>query len=204
MVPRPRYREQRQKKDNRISIWIGAVVVLSIVAIAAFTLQSGKAGGGNFEMTAYQGASTQGGTNVDFDEVKRQAAGKPIVLNFWGGTCPRCRAEMSGFERAFQRNKGDFVMLGLDVGPFFGLGTRTSAFALLQELNITYPAASANTRTALAEYGATALPSTFFFDDDGNLVGQRIGFMGEATFESILNNLITAPAAASTGVNHDA
>ena len=201
---RPRYRQQRQKKGSRIGLWIGAVVVISIVAIAAFTVQSGNAGGGNFEMTAYQGASTLGGTNVDFDEVKRQAAGKPIVLNFWGGTYPPCRAEMPGFERAFQRNKDDFVMLGLDVGPFFGLGTQSSAFALLQELNITYPAASANSRPAVAAYGATALPSTFFFDGEGNLVDQRIGFIDEATFESILNDLIAASATASTGANHDA
>jgi thiol-disulfide isomerase/thioredoxin len=181
-------------------VWIGIVAVVSILAIAVFTVQSGNAGGGNFEMTAYQGASTLGGTNVDFDQVKREAAGKPIVLNFWGGSCPPCRAEMPGFERAFQRNKDDFVMLGLDVGPFFGLGTQNSAFALLQELNITYPAASANSRTAVSEYGATALPSTFFFDGEGNLVGQRIGFMDEATFESILKNLIDdVEVAADTG-----
>ena len=136
---------------------------------------------------------------MDFDQVKRQAAGRPIVLNFWGGSCPPCRAEMPGFQRAYERNQDDFLMLGPDVGPFFGLATRNSAVDLLQELHTTYPAASANIRAAVAGCGATALPSTFFFDGAGNLVGQRIGFMDEATFESILQNLIGPEAAASAG-----
>ncbi|MCH8165217.1 MAG: TlpA family protein disulfide reductase [Planctomycetes bacterium] len=94
-------------------------------------------------MTAYQGAAQLGGSTVEFDDVKLAAAGKPIVLNFWGGSCPPCRAEMPGFQRVYERNRDDFLMIGLDVGPFFGLGTRNSALSLLDELGITYPAAYA-------------------------------------------------------------
>jgi thiol-disulfide isomerase/thioredoxin len=158
-------------------------------------LQGGAADGGNFEMTAYQGAAKLGGTNVSFDDAKIAAAGKPIVLNFWGGTCPPCRAEMPGFQRAYERNQDDFLMIGLDVGPFFGLGTRNSALSLLEELGITYPAAFATSREPITQFGAVALPSTFFFDGNGNLVASRIGFMDEAEFEGRLRSLIGEPAA---------
>ena len=174
--------------------WIAAAVVIGIVVLAGFAVRN-SSGGGNFEMIAYQGAAQLGGSTVEFDDVKLTAAGKPIVLNFWGGSCPPCRAEMPGFQRVYERNRDDFLMIGLDVGPFFGLGTRNSALSLLDELGITYPAAYATSRGAISQFGATALPSTFFFDGNGDLVESRIGFIGEAEFESKLRSLIGAPTA---------
>ena len=146
-------------------------------------------------MTAYQGSTRLGGSTVEFDDVKLLSAGKPIVLNFWGGSCPPCRAEMPGFQRAYERNADDFMMIGLDVGPFFGLGTRGSAIQLLEELGITYPAAFATSRAPVSEFGANALPSTFFFDKNGELVEKRIGFIPENEFEATLARLIAEPFA---------
>ena len=186
-------------------MWIGAVVVMGIVVVVGLVVQSGGTGGGNFELTAYQGGTRLGGSPVQFDDVKLTAAGKPIVLNFWGGSCPPCRAEMPGFQRAYERNQDDFLMIGLDVGPFFGLGTQNSALSLLDELRITYPAAFATSRAPISQFAATALPSTFFFDDEGNLVGSRIGFMDEQEFEGRLRALIGQPSAdAAAGENDDA
>ena len=164
--------------------------------VVAITVQNGT-GGGNFQMTAYQGAVQLGGTTVEFDDVKALSQGKPIVLNFWGGSCPPCRAEMPGFQRAYERNADDFLMVGLDVGPFFGLGTRSSALRLLDELGVTYPAAFATSRDPIADFGANALPSTFFFDKNGELVDSRIGFIPENEFEAMLTRLIAEPFAAA-------
>lgn len=177
---------------------------MAIIALVALTVQTGGTnGGGNFELTAYQGSASLGGTNVDFDQVRLAAAGKPIVLNFWGGSCPPCRAEMPGFQRVHDRLGDDFLMLGLDVGPFFGLGTRNSAFQLLDELGITYPIAAAADRSPIRQYGATALPSTFFFDHEGNLVDQTVGFINEQDLERKVLGLI-ALTTANAGDDHDA
>jgi thiol-disulfide isomerase/thioredoxin len=167
--------------------------VVAIVVLAGFVLRTGATGRGGFEMTAYQGASEFGGSAVVFNEVKALATGKPIVLNFWGGTCPPCEAEMPGFQRIYERHQDDFLMIGLDGGPFMGLGTRNSALQLLDDLGITYPAAFATSREPIVNFGATGLPTTFFFDADGELVDQR-SFMNEQTFESILTGLIGATA----------
>lgn len=51
-----------------------------------------------------------------------------------------------GFQAVYERNADDFVMVSLDVGPFFSLGTRNSALQLLSDLGITYPAAYAVSR----------------------------------------------------------
>ena len=148
-------------------------------------------------MTAYQGASELGGSNVQFSDVKLHASGKPIVLNFWGGSCPPCRAEMPGFQRVYERHEGEFLMLGLDVGPFLGLGTRNSALRLLDELGITYPAGYAASRGALAAFGVTGLPATYFFDGNGDLVGKAPGFIDERALELRVRQLI---GTASAGV----
>ena len=192
---RPRYRQQRRQSSSKIGLWIGGGVAATILVIVGLVIGSGSGGGGNFEMTAYQGADRLGGSTVDFDEVKLAANGKPIVLNFWGGSCPPCRAEMPGFQQAYERNSNDFMMVGLDVGPFFGLGTQNSALQLLRDLEISYPAAYATSRAPISQFRATALPSTFFFDGDGNLVSSVVGFMYETEFERRLQDLIGVPAA---------
>jgi len=46
--------------------------------------------------------------------------GKPVVLNFWGGSCPPCRAEMPDFQAALIEFGENAIFLGLDVGPFTG------------------------------------------------------------------------------------
>ena len=191
---RPRYRHQRPKKGSKLGVWIGASVVIAIVVLVAVVTRSGATGIGNFEMTAYQGGTQLGGSTVFFDEVKSLAVGKPIVINFWGGTCPPCRAEMPGFLRVYERHQDDFLMIGLDVGPFMGLGTETTALQLLDELRITYPAAAAVSREPIADFGVTGLPRTYFFDAEGDLVDQR-PLMDERTFEAILTRLIGATAA---------
>ena len=200
---RPRYRQQRKSSSKR-GLWIGGAVVVGIVLLAGIVLQSGSGGGGNFQMTAYNGANQLGGSTVMFDDVKLLAAGKPIVLNLWGGSCPPCRAEMPGFQRAYDRNSDDFLMVGLDVGPFFGLGTRNSAVQLLTDLQITYPTAFATSRDPVGRFGANALPSTFFFDKDGNLDSKKIGFINEQDFEQRLRDLIDEPvASAGVGGGHN-
>ena len=167
---------------------------MAIVALIALSVRNG-AGDGSFALIAYQGAEQLGGTSVEFADVKAHAAGKPIVLNFWGGTCPPCRAEMPGFQNVYERHADDILMLGVDVGPFLGLGTRSSARQLLDELGITYPTAYASDRDPIAQFGITGLPSTYFFDGNGNLVSSRGGFIDERALENRVRELIGTSAA---------
>ena len=168
--------------------------MVAIVALIALSVRN-SADGGSFAMIAYQGGEQLGGTSVEFADVKAHAAGKPIVLNFWGGTCPPCRAEMPGFQNVYERHADDILMLGVDIGPFLGLGTRSSAMRLLDELGITYPTAYASDRNPITRFGITGLPATYFFDSNGNRLSDRVGFINERDLESRVREMIGTSAA---------
>ena len=184
----------RRRRQSRRGPWIAGAFAVALVALIALSVRN-SVGADSFAMTAYQGSEQLGGTNVSLADVKTHVAGKPIVLNFWGGTCPPCEAEMPGFQAVYERHADDILMLGVDVGTFLGLGTHASARELLDELGITYPTAYATERDAIAQFGITGLPATYFFDANGNLLGSTGGFIDERALENRVRELIGATAA---------
>ena len=90
--------------------------------------------------TLYQGSDVLGEGNLTISSLQ----GKPLVLNFWAGLCPPCRAEMPDLQEFYEENKDRVNLLGIDVGQFTGLGDQASAKALLEELDVTYPAGFTN------------------------------------------------------------
>ena len=143
-----------------------------------------------FDVSLYQGQEILGGDDINFADLLD--GGKPIVLNFWGGDCPPCRAEMPAFQNVFENHEDELIFLGVDVGTFFGLGTRQDALDLLRELNITYPAGSSN-RTPMVNYKVTALPTTIFFGGNGEVFQRVAGALNESRMELIVSAMLGPP-----------
>ena len=98
--------------------------------------------------TLYQGSDELGEGNLTISSLQ----GKPLVLNFWAGLCPPCRAEMPDLQEFYEENKARVNLLGIDVGQFTGLGDQASAKALLEELDVTYPAGFTNDGGVMRDY----------------------------------------------------
>jgi thioredoxin-like negative regulator of GroEL len=130
-----------------------------------------------FEIVAYQGSDALGGTEIDFASVLGN--GTPVILNFWAAQCPPCLAEMPWFESAWQDSDGDVLLIGVDVGPFTQLGTNEQGTELLAELGITYPAAYAIDDAPLREFSVTSMPTTVFFDGEGQIADKHGGLLSE-------------------------
>lgn len=135
----------------------------------------------DIEITMYQGEQTVGGKVVRLSQV--WGRGRPVVVNFFAGLCPPCRAEMPDLQRLYAQNgTPHFVLLGVDVGPYTGLGTREEGRALLRTLGVTYPAGTVFDDDILDIYQILGMPTTVFITTDGRILRKHVGLL---TFEQM-------------------
>ncbi|MCX8212956.1 MAG: TlpA disulfide reductase family protein [SAR202 cluster bacterium] len=165
---------------------VGLVLLLAMIAFNASEQQLAKAS--DFEFEVYQGQETIGGPTVNFEEVL--AIGKPTVLNFWAGNCLPCRAEMTDLQRNYEEFKDDITFLGLDIGVYTELGSRRNGLALLDELSVTYPAGEPPTRRPVNNYNVNAMPTTVFFDANGEVFSRWEGLIRGPQLNAILQEMV--------------
>ena len=172
--------QRRQRNRLRYGVagglGIAALVVVLVVlggSDSSSTLDSGSAENvaPNFSFTLFQGPNKLGGQKLEI----AQLAGKPVVLNFWAGLCPPCRAEMPEFQRFYDESKDDVVLVGVDIGRFTGLGSRNDARNLLRDLGVTYPAGFTNDGGAVRKYQVLGMPTTIFINAEGEIFEKWTG-----------------------------
>lgn len=146
--------------------------------------------GGDEPIFVYSGADVLGGEELTFADVFN--AGKPVVLNFWAGLCPPCRQEMPDFQEVYNERSDEFLMFGVDVGPFTLLGDENDARDLLEELEVSYPTARVDSDTLIREYDVFGMPTTVFLTADGQVVSQKSGLISGDEFRDRVQEMIDA------------
>ena len=185
---KPARKRTRRQGDSQTKLFIygAAAVVALLVGVVVFQVMNGAGAASAFSFSVYQGEEILGGSEVDFADLLE--GGKPIVLNFYAGDCPPCRAEMPGLQRVYEQHEEDILFIGLDVGVFTGLGTREEGIRLLEELNITYPAGAPPDRKPMVNYSVRGLPVTVFFGADGKIFRRWDSIISERD----MNEIVTA------------
>lgn len=106
----------------------------------------------------------------------RQFRGTPVLLNFWGTWCAPCRAEMPALQN-FHEQYGDRVaVVGINWDHSI-----SEARSFMDRLGITYPNLIDRQGKAFVQYGLTALPTSFWIDERGVIMGYWNGAMDEET-----------------------
>src|SRR6266567_2596402 len=141
----------------------------------------------DFTLVAYQGQDVLGGDQIRFSHVLGE--GKPVVLNFFAGACAPCSVEMPGLQRVADECQGRAVFVGLDVGPFVGMGSHDDATRLLKQLGIRYPAGYAVDSTPLTLY-VQGMPTTVVFDAKGQVVTKVTGTITETELQQALRKAL--------------
>jgi len=167
------------------------ILMAACGAPASPTSPATKASGpGDFSLVAYQGEDVFGGKQSHFARVFDQ--GKPVVLNFWAGLCPPCRAEMPGFQKVSTEMSGKVLFVGIDIGPFVDLGSHQDAIKLYTQLGIHYPLAYAVDSSPLQYYRVQGMPTTVFLSSSGRIVDQETGIVTEDQLRTIIQQKLLA------------
>ncbi len=171
-----------------------AAGIAAVLAVSAVIF--GGCGGGNgenvepapnFSFALYQGEAELGAREMEVGQLR----GKPVVLNFWAGLCPPCRAEMPDLQLFYEEYKDRVLLVGIDIGQFTGLGSTSDAISLLQELEVTYPAGFTEDASVVPRYEVLGMPTTVFIDADGAIFKTWTGLLTRGVLEEHTNAMLS-------------
>jgi peroxiredoxin len=101
--------------------------------------------------------------------------GQPVMINFWAVWCGYCRTELPEMQRAYEayRDRG-FVILAIDVQED---GSVVKPF--VDELGLTFPVLLDSSAEVSRSYRVHGLPTSYFVDQDGVIIGRELGPIDE-------------------------
>lgn len=105
-------------------------------------------------------------------------------MNVWASWCAPCVQEMPAFERVHQDVQDRVTFVGLDSAD-----GRDEAKAMAARTGVTYDLLYDPKGGFVAATGAVSLPSTFFVDAAGRVVGAKTGALDEAALRAKLTEL---------------
>jgi thiol-disulfide isomerase/thioredoxin len=125
--------------------------------------------------------------DIDYDrfqELGRQLAGVPVVVNIWSSWCGPCRSEAADLAAAASQYGDDVQFLGVDI-----LDSRSDAAAFIRHYGWPYPSVFNASGDIRDQLGFIGQPETVFYDADGEVVATWIGPIDQAELNSRLAEL---------------
>jgi peroxiredoxin len=121
--------------------------------------------------------------------------GKIVFLNFWATWCPTCVVEMPSMEKLHRRFKNqDFVMIAVNMQE-----SETQVKSFFEKLQLSFTALLDSSGEVAAGLAVNALPTTYFLDKEGRIMGVALGpreWDNQASIE-LFKFLINRPALAA-------
>lgn len=116
------------------------------------------------------------------------AEGRPSVVNFWFPSCPPCVAEMPDLEAAFQKHIPDGVeFVGVQL---VGLDSVNDGQKFVDRLEVTYALGPDEEADIVRAYKISGFPTTFFLDENQNIVKKWQGSLNAEKIEEFIQLLL--------------
>lgn len=108
--------------------------------------------------------------------------GKPTILNFWASWCGPCKNEMPDFDEAYgeYKDKINFLMVNLTDGS---RETVETASDYIKKQGYSFPVYYDTQSDAVITYGVYSVPTTYFIDEDGNIISNARGAIDKETLQ---------------------
>jgi thiol-disulfide isomerase/thioredoxin len=121
------------------------------------------------------------GKDVSLSDFK----GKKVLLNFWASWCPPCISEMPDIENLYNETKNtDLVILAVNIGED---KDTVKSFTNINKYNFTV-LLDLDQSTG-RQYNIAAIPTSFFIDEEGNIVSSIKGAMTLDQMKSYISKL---------------
>lgn len=143
----------------------------SITSSSASSTKSSEQSSGSSEDKAYSNDFAL----LDYDNNKISLSdfkGKLVVVNFFGTWCVPCKSEIPDFVSVYTMYKDKNVQF---IGISEGSDAQTVK-SFIQEYKINYPVLIDDTlENVAAKWGITGIPTTFLFNESGEVLGNHVG-----------------------------
>lgn len=111
--------------------------------------------------------------------------GKPTVVNFWASWCPPCKEELPDFEKMYLEMGDEINFMMVDMTDGYQ-ETREKGENYIKEQGFTFPLYFDLDQDAAYTYGIQSLPTTVFYDKEGNMITYAMGMID---YETLLKGI---------------
>jgi peroxiredoxin len=122
--------------------------------------------------------------------------GKAVLLNFWATWCSPCKVEMPWFVE-LQKKYGNDGLVILGIAMDDSDAPKIAQFA--SEMGVNYPVLLGTDQVSEQYGNVEFLPTSFYIDRDGKIVGKGTGLLGRNEIEDNVRKALASPVA---GINN--
>lgn len=108
--------------------------------------------------------------------------GKWVIVNFWATWCPPCLKEIPDLIALYEE-RSDIMVIGVAME----FSDPNSVMDYVKAMSISYPTVLGNRRIASQLDDISMLPSTYFFDPNGNPAARQQGLVTRQSIEDFIN-----------------
>ena len=149
---------------NKLSISIGTAVLLLSFQVQAFQFKD--ATGELHKLEDYKG--------------------RWVLVNFWATWCPPCLKEIPDLISLYQDRKDIMV-----IGVAMDYSDPKEIMSFVRSLSINYPIVLGDRKIAAQLDDISLLPSTYFYDPNGNPAARQLGIISRESIEKFIESKST-------------
>lgn len=109
--------------------------------------------------------------------------GRWVLVNFWATWCPPCLKEIPDLIALYESRK-DIMIIGVSMDA----DDPKIVLDFVQKMGITYPTVLGNRKIASQLDEISLLPSTYFFDPEGNPAARQLGIISREEIEQFIQS----------------